>query len=126
RRGRLAAGRRCRERGGEACGEQGNASNPHTHLHLRKEHLACHREEVPGFKFLVSGDGGKAPESGTWNWLIPDLTYHFRGRASRIVFSTSGISRGAPQERHSAPSGVTRTGSSIRTPMFHHFGSAVR
>jgi len=37
--------------------------------------------------------------------------------------SISAIVRGAPAERTSAPARVTRTSSSIRTPMFHHFGS---
>src|SRR5262249_51119011 len=52
----------------------------------------------------------RAPAPG---YFLPDLT----------VFSTSATSRGAPQERHSRPSLVTRNVSSIRTPMFHHFGS---
>ena len=39
------------------------------------------------------------------------------------AFSTSAISFGAPQERQSDPVAVTATVSSIRTPMFHHFGS---
>jgi len=41
----------------------------------------------------------------------------------RTVFSTSATSRGAPQDRQSEPSFVTRIVSSMRTPMFHHFGS---
>ncbi len=40
-----------------------------------------------------------------------------------IAFSTSAISRGASHDRHSGPFSVTRTSSSILTPMFHHFGS---
>jgi hypothetical protein len=54
--------------------------------------------------------------------------YHGRGRdyrPSAMAFSTSAIARGAPQERQSMPAGVTRTVSSMRTPMFHHRGSAL-
>ena len=46
-----------------------------------------------------------------------------RVQRTAIAFSTSAISRGAAHDRHSGPFSVTRTSSSILTPMFHHFGS---
>jgi hypothetical protein len=97
--------------------------------------------EAPAFS-PKTGDGreqgGRWPSEGNRRHSV----YHGRGTCGRELrvdrrevdthqcpsaraFSTSAIARGAPQERQSIPSRVTRTVSSMRTPIFHHRGSAL-
>ena len=66
---------------------------------------------------LVDEGGGKDAD-GTRHG--PGCYRVFRTVTAR---STSAISRGRSQERHSGPFSVTRMSSSILTPVFHHFGS---